>query len=218
MQFPDARILFFAKAPVAGQGKTRLAPLLGAQGAADLHTACVRHTVAERCNARLARLAPVILYTTPGTSHPLFAELADRHPVAVRPQHGADLGERMRNAARDCLEEAGAVLLTGTDAPALRNEELLAALQALHGGADVVMTPAEDGGYVLLGLRGDHPGLFSAMPWGGAQVAAMTRARCAAAGLQLVELPVCWDVDRPEDLERLAAENPGFSAFRRFTQ
>jgi glycosyltransferase A (GT-A) superfamily protein (DUF2064 family) len=120
----------------------------------------------------------------------------------------------MRNAAQASLEEANAVLLTGTDAPALRNEELLAALQVLQGGADVVMIPAEDGGYVLLGVSRDHPDLFRAMPWGGDQVAAITRERCAQAGLALVELPVCWDIDRPEDVGRLAAEIPGFAAFR----
>ena len=211
MHFPNARILIFAKAPVAGQVKTRLAPLLGAQGAADLHAACVRHAVAERCKAGIA---PVILYTTPGTSHPLFREVARQHPVGIRPQHGEDLGDRMRNAACACLKEAGAVLLTGTDAPSLQNDQLLAALQALQAGADVVMVSAEDGGYVLLGIRSDHPGLFSAMPWGGAQIAAITRKRCAEAGLELVELPVCWDIDRPEDVGRLAAEIPGFAAFR----
>jgi len=157
----------------------------------------------------------VVLYAAPDTRHPLFENLARRHPLELRPQRGIDLGERMCNAARECLKDAGIVLLTGTDAPTLGSHELGAAVQALRTEANVVMVPAEDGGYVLLGVRGDHPHLFNDMPWGSERVAAVTRQRCGKIGLKLVELPVCWDVDRPQDLARLVAAVPDFAAWRR---
>jgi rSAM/selenodomain-associated transferase 1 len=201
MQFPDARILIFAKAPVPGQVKTRLAPRLNEQEAAAFHRKCVRYAVERRC---VAELAPVVLYAAPSVDFPLFTELAGQWPLQLADQQGDDLGERMYRAVREQLALASAVLLTGTDAPALQNDELQQALAYLYDGADVVMQPAEDGGYVLLGLCSEQPLLFSDMPWGSDQVARLTRERCEHLGLCLVELPTSWDVDRPEDLDRLA--------------
>ena len=72
----------------------------------------------------------------------------------------------------------------------------------MHQGADVVCQPAEDGGYVLIGMWQPQPTLFTDMPWSTAKVMAQTRARAQAAGLRLLELPSLWDVDNPEDLPR----------------
>lgn len=200
MQFPDARILIFAKAPLPGRANTRLAPLLGEHSAAALHEACIRDTVTRRL---ADRLAPVVLYSS--GEHPVFCELAGLLPLQWREQRGCDLGERMRNAARECLREAGAVLLTGCDAPLLDAPQLQQALALLHRDP-VAMLPAEDGGYLMLGLTRDCPTLFSDMPWGGSQVAQLTRERCETAGLGLAELAPGWDIDRPQDLLRLAGE------------
>jgi len=209
MQFPDARILIFAKAPQAGRVKTRLVSSLGAEGAADFHRKCVRFAVAQRCSAALA---PVVLYATPDTESALFTGLAAKWPLELAQQQGADLGERMYRAAREQLTTARAVLLTGTDAPALQDAHLQLALERLYDDVDVVMQPAEDGGYVMLGLRSDQPQLFDEMPWGSDQVARETRQRCASLGLTLYELPQSWDVDRPQDLDRLS----GLEAFSTF--
>ena len=162
MQFPDARLLIFAKLPQPGRVNTRLVPLLGEQGASEFHARCLRQAIAERC---AARLAPVVVYITPDQSHPLLDELADRYSFELRPQCGCDLGERMLQAACDCLGEAGQVLLTGTDAPSLDVAQLRGALDALRT-VDAVMVPAEDGGYVALGLTRAEPSLFDAIDAG----------------------------------------------------
>jgi len=209
MQFPDARILIFAKAPQPGRVKTRLAPCLGKQGAADFHAKCVRYAVDRLC---ASRLAPVVLYAAPDASADLFVELAARYPVTLATQQGDDLGERMHRACREQLGEARALLLVGADAPALQPQHLRQALALLQEGRDLVMQPAEDGGYVMLGLASDQPALFSDMPWGTDQVASATRACCGELGLSLAELPLSWDLDRPQDLERLA-ELDDFNAF-----
>lgn len=200
MQFPDARILIFARAPRPGAVKTRLVPVLGEQGACDFHVQCLRRAVGERCNGNIA---PVTLCVDSDIQHPLFRELRQAFALQLRPQRGADLGERMRNAVADALCCSSRVLLTGTDSPQLSPVDLRRALLLLEQGNDVVMQPAFDGGYVMLGLREPHASLFQQIPWGTGRVAGLTRERCRRGGLALAELSPTWDVDRPEDLRYL---------------
>jgi glycosyltransferase A (GT-A) superfamily protein (DUF2064 family) len=103
---------------------------------------------------------------------------------------------------------AGPTLVIGTDCPALTVIHLRGAARALHEGADVVLIPAEDGGYVLIGAHATHPQLFSGISWGTAAVLAETRARIVALRLALAELPPLWDVDTESDLARLEREYP----------
>lgn len=196
--YPSARILIFAKAPIPGQVKTRLIPALGPAGAAEL--AC---DLLDRLVRRLsgARLAPVELWCSPHPEHPLFRDLAESAGVALRTQRGEDLGARLSAAAEDALGRAGAVLLVGADIPELDADYCASALEAL-ADSDAVLGPAEDGGYVLLGLKAPAPPLFADMPWGGDCVAAITRRRIASLGWRCPELPTLWDLDRPEDLLR----------------
>ncbi|TVQ88123.1 MAG: glycosyltransferase [Chromatiaceae bacterium] len=199
---PDpARILIFAKAPVPGQAKTRLIPALGTAGAAALAERLLRATVARMA---AARLAPVDLWCAPDTSHPVFAELAATYDLALHRQQGVDLGERLLNATAVTLNQAAGAVLIGTDCPQLDAGCLRRALAGL-ADHDAVLGPAADGGYVLLALRAAAPALFAEMPWGGARVAALTRARMAQLGWRWQELPVLQDLDRPADLVRLAA-------------
>ena len=199
-QFPDARLLIFAKAPIVGQVKTRLIPALGAVAACDFYRERLQATLDLCCQSVLA---PVMLYTWPDPDHPSIQGVAADYSVAVRAQHGQDLGERMASAVVESVGEgASSVVLLGVDAPSLSVQDIAQACDCLQQGADVVMSPAEDGGYVLLGLRTLQPALFSAMPWSSDQVAGMTRERCRQLGLRLVELPERWDIDRPEDVYR----------------
>ena len=174
-------VLVFAREARAGRVKTRLVPLLGEQGAARLHARLVRRALGT---ARAARLGAVEL-------------------VWARRQRGADLGARMRHALARALRRAPRAILIGADCPALRARDLRRAARWLAGGAEAVFAPAEDGGYALIGLRRVSPRLFDGVAWGGAQVMAQTRARLAALGWRWRELPVVWDVDRPEDYRRL---------------
>ncbi len=100
---------------------------------------------------------------------------------------------------------AAPVLVIGTDCPALAAGHLHDAAQALRDGRDLAVIPAEDGGYVLIGMRAPQAELFSAMRWGSGDVMAETRRRIARLGLSCHQSPPLWDVDRPEDLERLRA-------------
>jgi glycosyltransferase A (GT-A) superfamily protein (DUF2064 family) len=96
----------------------------------------------------------------------------------------------------------GPLLLIGTDCPVLQPVHLRQAAVALLDSADAVLQPAEDGGYVLVGLRRPQPALFLGMTWSTDRVLADTRARAREAGLRVHELDTLWDVDRPEDLAR----------------
>ncbi|NMQ29199.1 glycosyltransferase [Candidatus Accumulibacter phosphatis] len=199
----------FARAPQAGAAKTRLIPALGAAGAARLQRRLTLHALAV---ARRAALGGVSLWVAPDGQHRFFRALRRCCGIECREQFGDDLGARMAAAF---AAHAGPLLLIGTDCPALQSEHLAAAARALSdeqaGGNDAVFIPAEDGGYVLLGLRCPQPGLFEGVDWGSERVMAQTRQRLLALGLRWCELPALWDVDRPADLTRLATL-PGFGA------
>ncbi|MBS0327002.1 MAG: TIGR04282 family arsenosugar biosynthesis glycosyltransferase [Proteobacteria bacterium] len=204
---PQAAIAVFARAPVAGKAKTRLIPVLGARGAAGLQQALLRRTLATVLGAALG---PVSLWCAPDCAHAEFRRCRDEFGVQLFPQQGCDLGERMLRAVTQ-VGAHGNVLVVGSDCPALTVGELRAAARALDTGNDVVLIPAEDGGYVLLGLRRPVFELFADVPWGTVRVLAITRERLHRAGLTWHELTESWDVDRPEDLARLLAIEPSFS-------
>lgn len=195
-QSTPARILIFAKAPVPGQVKTRLIPSLGPAGAAALAERLLCATVARIATAGLA---PVELWCAPDPGHPVFTALAARYDLTLHRQQGADLGQRLLAATAAALTRAEAAVLIGTDCPRLDAPYLGQVLAAL-AGQDAVLGPATDGGYVALALRQAAPALFSAMPWGSAEVAALTRARMAGLGWSWRELPALRDLDRAADL------------------
>ncbi len=198
--FPEFRFMLFAKAPVAGKAKTRLIPALGAEGAAELQ-ACLTRATVERLVA--AGLSPLTLCTAPDTEHPLFQRLRAARGLTLSKQCDGDLGQRMLQA---CVQsDARASVLLGTDCPGLDARRLRQALALLRQN-DAVMIPAEDGGYVLLGVKRAEPSLFNDMPWGGPEVAALTRRRMRRLGWRWAELPPLRDLDRPEDLRALRAQ------------
>ena len=200
MQFPGYRILIFARAPVPGTCKTRLVPALGEWGAARLSGALTLHLLAMLDEARVA---PAILCCTPDCGHPLFQRRGEEKWV----QRGNDLGERMLDAVGRALEEAGRVLLLGTDCPVLLAGYLEKAFRALER-SDVVIGPAEDGGYVLLGLKKLDASLFRGIAWGTSAVLDQTLERVAELEWRYELLETLWDVDRPEDLMRLRRDFP----------
>jgi uncharacterized protein len=202
-RFPSARILIFAKAPVPGQVKTRLIPTLGSTGAARLALHLLECLVQR---LTVARPAPLELWCSPDPDHPVFQRLAKASGLALHRQRGDDLGERLHAATKDALTRSERVLLIGTDAPSLDAAYCVRALAALDH-ADCVMGPAEDGGYVLLGLKTAAPELFEHMPWGGAEVGGITRRRAERLGWVCQALPTLWDLDRPADLARYRLES-----------
>lgn len=196
-------IAILAKAPVPGLAKTRLIPALGADGAAVLQARLIERTVAT---ANASKAGAVTLWTAPDDTHPLFGAMRSQFGVALARQPDGDLGARMQAAV---AAAGGPAIVIGTDCPALTAEHLRDVADVLRG-YDAALIPAEDGGYVLIGLRRPQPVLFSAIAWGTATVAAETRWLLSAHGLTWRELPALWDVDTPDDLDRLRRE--GFSA------
>ena len=195
------QLIVMAKAPVPGQAKTRLAPALGADGAARLAATMLEHTIQQALGAQLG---DVVLACAPDTTHAAFAALARRGGVRLVAQGDGDLGARMQRLIASALAGAHRAIVIGTDAPALVEALLRRADAALAApDIDVVFVPAADGGYALIGLRQPQPSLFHDMPWSTPQVMALTRERLAAAGLRHTELPTVHDIDEPADLAHL---------------
>jgi len=190
-------IAILAKAPRPGLAKTRLMPVLGAEGAANLQARFIERTVTA---AQEAAVGPVTLWVTPDRHHPAFQTIAALLAVALAEQPDGDLGARMLAAI---AAANGPAIAIGTDCPALTPEHLRVAARALADGVDVVIVPVDDGGYGLIGMQRPEPALFAGMAWSTASVMAETRRRLTRLGLSWREPAHLWDVDEPADLERL---------------
>ena len=190
-------VAVLAKAPLVGFAKTRLIPVLGPDGAAVLQARLIARAAATAC---AAGVGPVTLWATPDHRHPAFREVGQQLDIAVARQGDGDLGARMLAA----IEAANApALVIGTDCPALTSSHLRAAADILRAGSDAVVFPAEDGGYVLIGMRAPECALFSQVNWSTPGVMDETRRRLREHGLTWQEPVTLWDLDLPEDLERL---------------
>ncbi len=190
----SAVLLVFAKAPVPGRVKTRLAADVGAAAATAVYRVMGR-TVVDA--VRVGPWRTVVCYHPPDALAEVRAWLGGE--LDYWPQQGHDLGARMDQALRRALASSSRACLIGTDTPrvdAARVHEALVALEA----ADVVFGPAEDGGYYLLALRQPAPELFRRIPWGTSRVLARSTARAAAAELSVALLPPLADVDTVSDL------------------
>jgi rSAM/selenodomain-associated transferase 1 len=186
-------LLIFIKNPIPGHTKTRLAATVGDERALRMYGRLLDYTrgVTQEVDARR-----LLFYSDRITAD-------DDWPQADFEKHvqsGADLGERMENAFAQAFQDSDRVLIIGSDCPGIQPRLLERAFAALDNH-DVVLGPAEDGGYYLLGLRRMVPALFRDMAWSISSVAQETRDRVHAAGLSLYELPVLRDVDYLEDWE-----------------
>jgi uncharacterized protein len=155
-----------------------------------------------------SRLGPVELHVDGDAGHPLFARLQADGIAGITAQRGTDLGERMYNALRDGLARFASVILVGSDCPGIDPAYLRQATGALRG-ASVVLGPAADGGYVLIGARRVSPSVFSGIAWGGDKVFGDTVTALETAGLDWAALPVLADIDRPSDLPVWEAAKSG---------
>lgn len=207
-EFPNTRLLIFAKAPVPGKVKTRLAGRLGARGAAELYKKLLHRTLTITTSARLC---PVELWCAPTTQHGFFSTCRRKYGVQLRLQWGGDLGQRMNHALTRVLTEGNDAVLIGGDCVSLSGAELREAFRQLTAGSAAVLGPATDGGYVLVGLRRRCPALFRNIAWGTSKVMAATRRRLHRVGIDWTELPMGWDVDAPADLRRLRRAQAGIS-------
>ncbi|MEX0963314.1 MAG: TIGR04283 family arsenosugar biosynthesis glycosyltransferase [Pseudohongiellaceae bacterium] len=200
-----ARLAVFAREPRLGQVKSRLAVEIGEPAALAVYEAMLRRLGTLLNQAGLAAWE---LWVTSNTSHERFLSLCNKKDIHL--QLGQDLGARMSHTLQQTLRrgDTDVVVLIGTDCPALTADYLHRALSALEAGTDVVLGPAEDGGYVLIGARAPIPELFEGISWGSDQVLAQTLVRLEASQLSCQLLETLWDVDRPEDLARLRQLEP----------
>ena len=200
-----------AKAPVPGRAKTRLVPPLDPMQAAGLAAAFIADSTA---NILTAGLSAYVAYTPAGDEGVLAGACA---PGAVllladgslgEANGVAGLGRALLHAVRGLLERGHeSVCLLSADSPTIPTRFLVEAARLLAApGERVVLGPAEDGGYWLIGLRSPYAQLFADIPWSTAGVAEATRERAREIGLDLVELPAWYDVDAADDLARLRRE------------
>ncbi|MGH8659326.1 MAG: TIGR04282 family arsenosugar biosynthesis glycosyltransferase [Gammaproteobacteria bacterium] len=192
-------LLVFAKAPIAGRVKTRLIPVTGPGKAAALHAAMVLHTLRT---AQRSGFDAIELWCQPLAQHTFFRLCQRRFGVGLKTQYGQNLGARIVHAVRDALKRHRRAVIIGTDCPELCVRDLKQAGQWLNGPYAAVLGPCEDGGYFLIGLRRPLPELFRNMAWGGSEVLKTTRLRLGRLGVLWAELPLRWDLDRPQDLSR----------------
>ncbi len=195
-------IVIMAKQPVPGKTKTRLCPPLTFGQAAELSEALLGDTVDLVSGMRGVELAVAV--------SPLGAVDPMRHllpaPARIFAVDGPSIGECLSGAMGRLFSEGlGHVVALNADSPTLPVAYLERAAELLESN-DVVLGPAEDGGYYLIGLRRPQPELFEGIAWSTSRVASETLARAAALGLAAARLPVWYDVDTPAELERLREE------------
>jgi hypothetical protein len=200
-------IAIMAKAPRVGEAKTRLIPPLSAEDAAAL-SACFIRDAAENIAAasRQTGIDGYIAFAPPDAESE-FRQLV-AHDTRLLPSRRPGLGASLYDAARDLLDAGyGAVCLVNSDSPTLPTSVLVdAARRLLSPGDRVVLGPADDGGYYLIGLKNAHRQLFEDIAWSTPQVLAQTEERARELGLTVIKLPVWYDVDDMESLRRLHSE------------
>ena len=192
------RLIVFTRYPEPGKAKTRLIPTLGAEAAAAIHRQMTEHTLAQAKPLQQQRSLSVEVWFAGGDRAQMQNWLgADR---LYQPQPDGDLGDRMAKAFQTSFDNGvKAAIIIGTDCPELTDALLVEAFQALQQ-TDLVLGPATDGGYYLIGLRRLVPELFEAIAWSTDRVFQQTVDIASKLNLSLTTLLTLTDVDRPDDL------------------
>jgi rSAM/selenodomain-associated transferase 1 len=211
-------IAVMAKAPRPGKVKTRLQPTLTPESAMALSAAFLRD-ITENISlaARQAAIDPWVAYAPAGLEMLFHGMLASGTKLVLAdgeidvPEGIGGFGRSLLHATRALfMRHYDAVCLLNSDSPTLPTAMLVRAAQTLAAPGDrVVLGPAEDGGYYIIGMKAEHAGLFADIAWSTETVAAQTRHRAAALGLELVELDTWYDVDDNAALQRLLRELSG---------
>ena len=212
-KYPDIPILLFAKAPELGKVKTRLAKVLDELEILSLYEAMLSHALSFLYKNTLSELQLWISFGSESDTR-IFSTLPSG--PKINRQADGDLGVKMGSAINHVLSvknSKGAVII-GADCPVMSLSYIEQALSQLQSGVQLVIGPAEDGGYVLIGVDDFYPDIFEGIHWGTKEVLEQTIRKAKKAGLRYSFLDTLWDVDRPGDLERLSQLKPGFNWFR----
>jgi rSAM/selenodomain-associated transferase 1 len=193
-------LVVMAKAPVPGQVKTRLVPPLSPEEAAEL-SRCLLLDQLEALKSFHG--ADRFLAYAPAGAAPLFQELGCSEFVCFA-QRGENLGARMHGLFEDLAEKGYRnVVVIGSDLPVFPRRFLDEAFSKLNGGTEIVLGPARDGGYYLVGMRRPIADIFQGITWGGKEVFTDTAQKIARLGLGCHLLPLWFDIDTLEDLRAL---------------
>ena len=198
---PSFHIAIFCRPVIAGHVKTRLIPAYSAEGAARIYAQLVERTL----RTVAATGATASLWVASDTAHASVLDWAQRYALSVHSQCEGDLGERMSDCLATLAEQHDRVLLIGTDCPAFTAEDLQAAAACLSESCHWVFTPAEDGGYVLVGSNTPSAEPFANIAWSTSEVMTQTRSALRANALVWAETATLWDIDEPADVERAIA-------------
>lgn len=192
----NIRLVIFARYPIAGKAKTRLIPAVGDIGAAKVHKILAQRTINTLCNASHLddRAQCIISYT--GSNLAQFKQWLNIEAINYVRQPEGDLTDRLLA----CLDPAP-VIFFGSDTPDLTENHIIDAMDAMKE-YDVVIGPALDGGYYLIGMKNRYEMLIKDMPWSSDKVLPVTLERCEAMGLKVKMLEALSDCDMPEDLAR----------------
>ena len=192
------RLIIFTRYPEPGKTKTRLIPVLGEEGAATLQRQMTEHKLAEV--RKLQAFHPLSLEVHfAGGNEQLMQDWLGSN-IIYRRQSEGDIGCRMASAFQASFGAGmNRVVLIGSDCPDLNAYLLAQAFQALEQH-DLVLGPAQDGGYYLIGLHQLFPGLFTGISWSTAEVLQQTQSIAKRLELAVAYLPLLSDIDRPEDL------------------
>ncbi|MGA7937789.1 MAG: TIGR04282 family arsenosugar biosynthesis glycosyltransferase [Kovacikia sp.] len=197
--FVSECLIIFTRYPEPGKAKTRLIPALGPRGAAELHRQMAEYTLAQVRQFRAMRSLSVEVRFVGGDLTQMEGWLGS--DLAYKPQGAGDLGDRMFHACQSAWNDGyHSMVILGTDCPELDAALLQKAFQELQQ-QDLVVGPATDGGYYLIGLRQPVPELFQGITWSTSTVFQQTLEIAAALGLTIACLPTLSDVDQPEDLK-----------------
>lgn len=197
-------IAVFCKAPVAGNVKTRLIPSFGADGAKDIYVQLAERTLATvilTCNTYGASAS---LWVADDLTHETVQSWSSEFNLPLYSQVGSDLGARMLHCLRTMCATHQRVMLIGTDCPVFTSEHLLRAANVLTSPCPWAFTPAEDGGYVLVGTNAPRAEPFAGIAWSTSEVMAQTRSALRAAHIDWAETATLWDVDTVADVHRAA--------------
>lgn len=202
-------VAIICKTPAAGKSKTRLSPPLRPEECAAI-SSCFIRDLAQTIGALAADgdVAGCAVYTPAGSEAELRRLLPDGFNLTL--QGEGDLGARLLSGTADLIDAGfGGAILVNSDSPTLPKSILRAAVDAVRAGDNVVLSPAFDGGYTLIGLSRPHPRLFADMPWSTPEVYRLTVERAKEIGLPVVNVPGWYDVDDAASFAMLEDELNG---------
>jgi uncharacterized protein len=211
-------LILMAKAPLEGEVKTRLIGELSPAEVTELYINFLRDTFAlmEEVQDERETISLALCYTPAGEEEAF--EIVEREGSLMLAQRGEDLGERLSNCFMDFFDLGfESVVVIGADSPTLPADYLFEAFDRLADEDDVVIGPAEDDGYYLVGMRKFRREIFEDIPWGTGGVLSATNDRVRDAGLNLHLLPAWYDVDTPAELARLKEELKSDKVTAKFT-